>query len=370
MAVKILHTGDIHIGAEESFLEEKAEIRRRETLLTFEGIIDLGLEQGVDLILIAGDLFHSNNIEASFAKAVLNKIKACEIPVLYVAGNHDPLNSTSPFKKHQIPSNLYIFSPEEGVFTFDSLGVKVFGRSFESSFLQGKSRPELLGDEDYINISLLHGELTTDLSSAYNAVSREYISSSKMDYIALGHVHKRSEIGKIGDTYFAYSGCPEGQGFDELEEKGVYIGTIDKGICDLTFFPTSKRRHIAEKIDISLSSNIFESVLEALKVKYCESYTENLYKIILTGETEEGVSIDISDLTARLKDKLYFVKIKDNTKKKINLEALSKEKSLKGIFVRKMLEKIETEEDKEKYRKALDIGLSAFTGEVNFDENQ
>ena len=69
--VKILHTGDIHICAEESFLGEKAELRRRETLLTFERIIDLGVKNQVDLILIAGDLFHSNNIESSFVDGVL-----------------------------------------------------------------------------------------------------------------------------------------------------------------------------------------------------------------------------------------------------------------------------------------------------------
>lgn len=367
--VKILHTGDIHIGAEESFLEEKAEIRRRETLLTFEKIIDLGTENQVDLILIAGDLFHSNNIESSFVEGVLSKIKSCPCPVLYAAGNHDPLNASSPFKKHQIPENLYIFDTAETVFTFQDLGVKVFGRSFESSFLSGKNKPDLIGVEGYINISLLHGELTSDLSSPYNAVTKEYIFDSKMDYIALGHIHKRSDIGKIGDTRFAYCGCPEGQGFDELDEKGVYIGNIGKNFCNLQFVPTSRRRHIEEKIDISLCDDVVKAVLENLEAKFGENYGDHLYKIKLFGELEENRVLDFADIAARLSEKLYYVKVRDNTTKKIDLEALAKEKTLKGIFVQKMLEKMTNTEEKEKYQMALKLGLSAFSGEVKFDEN-
>ena len=367
--VKILHTGDIHIGAEESFLGEKAELRRRETLLTFEKIIDLGAENRVDLILIAGDLFHSNNVESSFVDAVLSKIRLCSVPVLYAAGNHDPLNASSPFKKHQIPENLYIFNTDETVFTFEDLGVKVFGRSFESSFLSGKNKPDLKGVEGYINISLLHGELTTDLNSPYNAVTKEYISASNMDYIALGHIHKRSNIGKIGDTFFAYCGCPEGQGFDELDEKGVYIGNIGKNFCDLQFVPTSKRRHIEEKIDISLCNDAVKTVLETLEAKFGEKYGDHLYKIKFFGELEESGSLDIADIAARLSEKLYFVKVSDYTDRKTDLEALSKEKTLKGIFVKKMLENLENAEEKEKYKKALKIGLSAFSGEVKLDEN-
>ena len=43
-----------------------------------------------------------------------------------------------------------------------------------------------------------------------------------MDYIALGHRHSFSGINIAGRTHFAYSGCPQGRGFDELDEKGKY----------------------------------------------------------------------------------------------------------------------------------------------------
>ena len=55
MAVKILHMADLHIGANESFLGEKAVSRRLEALLTFEKAVDLAKEERVQLFLIAGD---------------------------------------------------------------------------------------------------------------------------------------------------------------------------------------------------------------------------------------------------------------------------------------------------------------------------
>ena len=369
--VKILHCSDIHIGAEESFLGVRAESRRRETLLTFERVVDLCLEKDVKVLLIAGDLFNSNNIENSFFEDVLRKIKLANgLKVIFAAGNHDPLTPRSPFTRENLPENLYVLGNEETVFSFPELNLRVYGRSFETAFMQGKSSPALMPEnDDVINISVLHGELTSDLSSRYNAITREYIENSKMDYIALGHVHKRSKVEKIGDTYFAYSGCPEGQGFDELGEKGVYVGEIGKGICNLEFVETAKRQHITEKIDITDKEISDTFILEFLKEKYGENYCENLYKIELMGETDDNSQIDISDLTARLSEKLYFVKLRDKTQIKIDLEALSKEKTLKGIFVKKMLEKIESCEEKQKYETALKLGLKAFEGEVKFDEN-
>lgn len=369
--VKILHCSDIHIGAEESFLGVRAESRRRETLLTFERVVDLCLENDVKVLLIAGDLFNSNNIENSFFDDVLRKIKLANgLKVIFAAGNHDPLTPRSPFTRENLPENLFVLGSQETVFSFPELNLRVYGRSFETAFMQGKTSLDLVPEkDDVINISVLHGELTSDLSSQYNAITREYIENSQMDYIALGHVHKRSEIEKIGNTYFAYSGCPEGQGFDELGEKGVYMGEIGKGICNLEFVKTARRQHITEKIYISDKEISAEFILEYLKEKYGENYSENLYKIELVGETDGNSQINISDLTARLSERLYFVKIKDKTQIKIDLNALSQEKTLKGIFVKKMLEKINSCEDKEKYETALKLGLKAFAGEVKYDEN-
>ncbi len=374
--VKILHCADVHIGAAEAFLGANAQKRRIETLLTFEKILQTAKENAVEILLIAGDLFDSNRIEPEFAERVFEGMKNIpDTQVLIVAGNHDPLTSESPYLKYKLPQNVHVFSGDEGVKTFEELKVRVYGRSFTGVYMYGTSRFSLKPEDGYINILLLHGDTSGDLNSDYNGITSEFINESGMDYIALGHIHARSEIKRIGSTYYAYSGCPEGQGFDETGEKGVYIGTVSKDGCALEFLPTARRKHISKEIDISSCDNTTEIcslILETLKAQYGDNYLENLYKIILTGTVSEDFNLSADEITARISAQVYFAKVRDNTSIRYDLEALSKENSLKGIFVQKMLERLQNAEgtQKELIKQALNIGLKAFSTEVVYrDDN-
>ncbi len=376
-SVKILHCADLHIGMSESFLGESAAERRFEILLTFERIIDTAKENGVDILLIAGDLFNSNDVEDVFVDRILQKfLTVPEIKIVYCAGNHDPLNTLSPLLNRKLPENLYILGTDDSCFVFDELKTRVYGKSFDEIYMKGQPSFSLVPpQDDYINIMNIHGELRSDLNSDYNSITSEFISKSGMDYIALGHIHRRTEIGKIGNTYCAYCGCPEGQGFDELGEKGVYMGEISKDKCNLVFLKLCFRMHISESINIEnckTSDEISQYILSVLKKKYGSEYGKNLYKIILTGEVEENTEISLPEIISRLSSELYFVKIKDNTEIKIDIKSLFGEKTLKGIFVKKMCEKIEnakTDEEKVGLTYALNIGLKAFKGEVNLNED-
>ena len=93
-SVKVLHCADLHIGAAESSLGAKAQSRRAETLITFEKIINTAKENAVDILLIAGDLFNSNNIEKSFIDRVFECFSEIpDVKIVFSAGNHDPLNA-------------------------------------------------------------------------------------------------------------------------------------------------------------------------------------------------------------------------------------------------------------------------------------
>lgn len=372
--VRILHCADLHIGAAQTMLEGKAQTRRLEALLTFERIIELAKEQNVRLILIAGDLFCSNSIERSAVNRVIDCIKSApDIEVVFAAGNHDPYNFTSPLSGAVLPDNFHILPENDSVIPFDSLGVKVYGRSFSDVYLQGEPNFTLKPDGDYINIMCQHGEIKSDLSSNYNSITNEFIDNCGMDYVALGHVHKRSEVARRQNTFFAYSGCAEGLGFDELGDKGVYIGDVGKGFCELKFFKTSIRTHEAVPVDVSDcadSPSAAGKVLRELSDKFGENFRDNLYKIILTGNVDEGRFFDTSEIASRLSGTVYFAKVKDETSVSVDLEVLKNEKSLKGIFVSKMLEKIAQNPQDKTLREALNIGLRAFSSEVAYNENQ
>ena len=69
------------------------------------------------------------------------------------------------------------------------------------------------------------------------------VEQSGADYLALGHVHAFGGVQQAGRTFWAYPGCPEGRGFDELGDKGFLTGTVEPGQVKLTFVPFARHRY-------------------------------------------------------------------------------------------------------------------------------
>ena len=109
------------------------------------------------------------------------------------------------------------------------------------------------GNITHITIDIIDNKL---ILSVPLDVNKEMIEKSKFDYIALGHIHKYSDILKLNNTYYSYPGIPQGQGFDELYEKGIVYGEIDKKSIDLKFKKMCKRMFLYYETDITdLSPN-------------------------------------------------------------------------------------------------------------------
>ena len=84
-----------------------------------------------------------------------------------------------------------------------------------------------------------------------------------------------------------------------------------------------------------------------------------MIKIILEGTRQ--FEIEENKILKLLNNK-NILKIKNNTKIKYNLEELSQQNNLKGIFVKEMLQLLEeNKEDKETIEKAIEIGLNNMT---------
>ena len=380
-SIKILHCADLHLGAEQSSIGEKARLRKEEVLMTFNNIISLCQKENVELLLIAGDLFESNNVNPTIIDTV--KKAFAEIPNTIVAiapGNHDHIAIDSPYLDENWGKNVFIFTSELQRIKFQNRGIRLWGGAFTTTYMvMPILKNAVVPDDDFINICVLHGDLVTEKQQTnYNPIFTSQIASSKMDYVALGHIHKRTEILRAENTYYAYSGCVEGQGFDELGEKGVYMGTVSKGSCNLSFVPICTRMYLETSVDITGATNnneIADIVLKSLKNNYGEDFKNHLYKIILEGEIDVNFNIDCVAIAFRLSSQVYYSKIKDNTHIAIDIKALALETSLKGIFTKKMLDKIDElvkagdNETAEQYKNSLYIGLKAFDSEVKYNEN-
>ncbi len=373
--IRFMHAADFHLGAEISFLQgsKKAE-RKAEMIISAERIFSAAKQAQVDIVLLSGDIFDNNSADEQTVSAFFGWVNRLgDIPVILAAGNHDPLTSDSPYLKYSRPANLYVLGTDDECIPLTDLGIRVYGKSFKSVYMAGEARFSLFPEDDgAINLMVLHGELGYDLTGDYNTVTKEFIENSGMDYIALGHVHTFSALKKAGSTYYAYCGCPEPHGFDETGEKGVIFGEISKKECTVKFLPTALRRHCLAEIDVSAAKNstdAAEIVLNDLKSGFGDNFGRNLYKVILCGAVSEGISLNTSEILKRIENEIFYIKISNRTEIEIDLELTARESSLKGMFVRRMLQKIETDGDETgELRRALSLGLKAFNSEVDYSE--
>lgn len=369
MKIKIAHCSDIHIGVRcGNFDNEVSKILSEDTKRAFFDMLKICDDEEVDAVLIAGDLFDSTNVKISDINNLISEIKKYKFKIFISPGNHDPFTPDSPYVKFNWPENVFIFKER----SFEKIILKeketiIFGNAFQGAYEYSRTLKDFDSKEDvddkFINICLTHGDLNTFGESKYGTITTDDISLSKMDYVALGHIHKRTEILSADSTYYAYSGNLQGTGFDELGEKGFYIGTVGEKQCNLEFRKICRRTFEIVDVDVTgcqYTSDFEDRIFSVLKEKH--DYSKNLYKIFLKGEIGEGVVIDIPLLISFLKDKIFYVNLIDKTNVKIDFKKLHFRNDFKSEFIKKMLFKIENSKDdieRKINNEALKIGLAA-----------
>ncbi|MBE6049483.1 MAG: DNA repair exonuclease [Clostridium sp.] len=372
--IKILHSADFHFDTPfKEIGERQSKLNKEEIKEVFSEIINISKNNCVDILLLAGDIFDNNTVNKNTLYFIEEKLK--EIPNIKVfisPGNHDPFSKNSFYNFINWPENVYVFnSGIEKVYLKD-LDINIWGAAFNEKYVRTSMLRNVRAEDGKINIMVLHGEVVNSSEeNEYNPITLNDILESNMDYIALGHRHAYSGIKKIGNTFYAYSGCPQGRGFDELGDKGVICGDISKGVVDLKFIKTSKRRYEQVKIDVT-DCYTHEEIKSLIKATIEEDSKENLYKVILIGEVSEEFNIDEDILSEQLSSDFYFIKVIDKTKVKVNLEEISKGYSVKAIFaskISKLINESTEESEKEILMKALKIGLSSLSeDEVSLDD--
>jgi len=341
-----MHIADLHLDSKLNELDdEKSEIRRSEIKKSFENAINYAKKENADVILIAGDIF-DNEFASDQTVEFVRKTLSGNENVFISSGNHDPYISRF-YKKLEEEKNIKIFKNAIECVELKDKKLRIYGRGFEAGEI---NEPLLKGfrapDDDFINIMVLHGEVT-GADSIYNPISISDISESNLTYLALGHTHTFSQIQKAGNTFYAYSGTHEGHGFDECGEKGFIFGNVEKDSVDLKFIPNEIRQYKTVEIDIS-DCEIIEEITEKIRK---EINGKDLFKIILTGYRNENIIIN----DAVIKNSLdaFFVKIYDRTKLKCDFEKMKNEKNLRGVFVKNVLNDT-TDENRELMEKVLE----------------
>lgn len=354
--LNILHAADFHLDAPFASLPaEKAQQRRSEQRELLERVADLSRTRRADLVLLAGDLFDSADTYAETTQRLARTLGQTGCPVFIAPGNHDFYTARCPYALAPWPENVHIFTQSDMTAAeLPGLGCTVWGAAFtgpyrEESPLAGFTAPR----DGRLHLGVLHGDVGG--KGRYCPLTEEEIAASGLAYLALGHVHGFSGLRRSGETAWAYPGCPEGRGFDELGDKGCVWITVGDGTVEHEFVPLGKRRYHIVEADVSGDPAL--AVLSALP----EEYRPDICRVLLTGES--GLAgLDLAALEALAAPRCYSVALRDCTRVRRDLWSRAGEDTLTGLFLRRMRERRDACADREEAAlvdQAVRFGLAA-----------
>lgn len=351
MPLKIVHCADLHIGASFSHLPSSlAAVRGEEIRAAFSNIINYCKEKSVDALLICGDLFDCPNPSKKDRDFVRNALSALSpVPVFIICGNHDYMCADSPFSgENYFSDNVHIFPCFDYSFELPGKNAVIHGKSYSSAVTE-PTFTQCCFDKSKINIMCLHGD--TNLSSDYNTISREVLTSLPCNYAAFGHIHN-GEIFRIGDIECAYSGTPEGHSFSDDGFTGFIYAEITHDKTHLTPVSLSKRHY--RNISYDISGQTTGQITRALKELIGEN---DLFRITLVGEYVEEINLPL--IKEELEKHSFYTDIFDSSSPGYDFDAIESEEGLRGEFLRELRKLAGSDEEFIRCGKA---GLDALSG--------
>ena len=190
------------------------------------------------------------------------------------------------------------------------------------------------------------------LGLQYNPINKYKLKQLGFDYVALGHIHKL-DYNTEKNQRIIYPGSTISMGFDELGKHGFIVGELTKEKLEIAFIPVDNKEFVELEMNIT-ELNDLEQLIEKLNELLLDE--NKFYKIILVGKRK--FEIDILELM-KLITRENIIKIKNKTQPDYEIEKMINETTLKGIFIKQLLEEKENQNyTEEEINKILEIGLS------------
>ena len=243
-SVRFIHSSDWQLGMARAFLSEEAASRFSQARI--DAITTLGtlaIEHDAKFIIVAGDVFESNQLSRQTLMRTLDALESVPVPIFLLPGNHDPLDGASIFATREFEStsdHIIVLQDMQPVSVPGVPGVEVVGAPWRtkhpSSDLCRDMADALEPAEGTIRIAVAHGQVDTlspdlsrpeiiDLANAEKA-----ISAKKFQYLGIGDRHSVTEVGDTGCV--RYSGAPVATAFDEVDPNKALLVQLElEGDC-------------------------------------------------------------------------------------------------------------------------------------------
>lgn len=265
--MRFIHAADIHLDSPltglAAYADAPAQLLRTATRDAFANLVTVAVEEKVDFMVIAGDLYDGNwkdfNTGIFFVRQ-MGRLKLAGIPVYLLYGNHDAESEMT--KTLSLPDNVHRFpSKQAATFTLPALKVALHGRSFkDAATLENLALgyPDPL--EGWFNIGVLHTALEGNAAHAnYAPCSIAELEARGYQYWALGHVHEYRVW--RGASVIAFPGNLQGRHIREPGPRGALMVSVEGGdITDIERLHVDVLRWHALDVDVAGAASMAEAL--------------------------------------------------------------------------------------------------------------
>lgn len=340
--MRFIHIADVHLGAVPDSDCPWSAIRGKEIWNTFQKVIQMVKEQKVELLLIAGDLFHRQPLVRELREVNYLFSMIPETQIVWMAGNHDYMKETSAYRKVEWAENVHgFFSECPGYIYLPTLQTWVYGLSYERREIKEDLYEKIAPNhQPGHHILLAHGG-----DAMHIPFKKEDFEG--FDYVALGHIHKP---GILVQGKAAYAGALEPLDRNDTGIHGLIYGEITDKV-KFKFLPVACRSYL--NLDVMIHSSTTQFGLEQkIKEAIDQKGEKNIYRVRIAGYRNPDMEFE--------KENIYHlgnvVEVQDETKPYYDLEKLKKQQE--GTLIGEYIRCFDGKEE-EVWKKALYYGLQA-----------
>ena len=386
--LRLIQLSDLHLGAPFTWLapERRAE-RQREQQRALDRAVQLAIERSAAAILVPGDLFDAEGVNAETMAFALHAFDRPGCPPVFIApGNHDPCTTQSSYWNERLlqargwawPAHVHVFRDAEwSRADLHTAPVTVWGRSFVSNApafgrpLESRALPAPASlDSARVHVAVFHGSRENACPPGQKITapfSDAEMLASPFSYAAVGHYHSLSTIEANGATRLAYAGSPVALNISETGAHGALEVTIDTTARTAQVEPLvlDDRRVYSITADVTGAASadaIDYRIVEALAA--AGATERDITRVKLTGRIVRGVRYAAAG--TEVAAKVFALRL--------DLRELRPDYDLEGIrareatttedrFAHALLAELDVEQDTDKRTRilsALYYGLDAF----------
>ncbi len=348
--IKILHFADAHIDLARQGKHDPQSglpLRVLDFLKSLDTIVDTAIGEKADLVIFAGDAYRDRTpaptYQREWGKRIM-RLSSTGIPTLMVIGNHDVspasgrANALQEFETLQVPnvrviSKPCLLKPEDlNGLPLQVIGIPWLNRSGLAAAKVGEEEDSASLDSDleanltaliegYLDAldprlpAVLAGHLTVQGAVYGNERSvmlgRDFmlpgslVRDPRLDYVALGHIHKFQNLNPEGHPPVIYPGSIERIDFGEAQDRKVFMMVgLEKGKAEVDPRELPGRKFIDLTVALTEKEGLQEKILAAIPSE--GDLRDAIFRLVLNYPRDLDTLIDDADIRRKAQSAFEF----------------------------------------------------------------